>query len=143
MNDLLRFLFILLLILRRVLRVTPTVPGVSVQQAFNRNLELQNYLIVVTGVLEANLQYEDSPHDVEDLEETEEEVEDVIAREHVYMLLSGVQGGPQHLAGEDEAPHGDPDYSEHPKHHLGHLVSLGILTQLSQLQERIGAIVDD
>ena len=59
------------------------------------------------------------------------------------MTLHGVHGGPQHSAGEDVAPHGHPDQGEQPEHHLGHLVVPGVLTELGQLQQGVGTVVDD
>ena len=67
----------------------------------------------------------------------------VVSREHVHMGLSGVHGRPEDPGGEHVAPHGAPEDSEHPEHHLGHLVPLGVLAQLGQLQQGVGAVVDD
>ena len=90
-----------------------------------------------------NLQYKDCPHDVQYLEDDEETVEDVVAREHVNMTLNSVHRGPEDPDGEHVAPHDHPGQGEQPEHHLGQLVPLGVLTELGQLQQRIGAVVDD
>ena len=59
------------------------------------------------------------------------------------MALHRVHRGPEDFDWEDVAAHGDPDNGEQTEHHLSHLVPLGVLTELGQLQQRVGTVVDD
>ena len=59
------------------------------------------------------------------------------------MALHSVHGGPEDSDGEHVTPHDHPGQGEQAEHHLGHLVHLGVLTELGQLQQRVGTVVDD
>ena len=48
-------------------------------------------------------EYHDGPHDIEDLEDDEEAVEDVVGGEHVDVDLSSVKSWVQHSVGEQKA----------------------------------------
>ena len=83
-----------------------------------------------TAHLVSNLEDEVSPDDVEDEEEGEEEVEDILGREHLKYLLSLNACGEYDNGGVVGQPSVDPGEGEHHKGGVTDLLVLGVPGQL-------------
>ena len=85
-----------------------------------------------TAHLVGNLEDEVSPDDVEDEEEGEEEVEDIVCREHLEDLPSLKAGREYDNGGEVGQPGVDPGEGEHHKGGVTDLLVLGVPGQLGK-----------
>ena len=82
--------------------------------------------------LVGNLEDEVSPDDVEDEEEGEEEVEDIIGREHLEYLPGLKASREYDDGGEVGQPGVDPGEGEHHKGGVTDLLVLGVPGQLGK-----------
>ena len=85
-----------------------------------------------TAYLVSNLEDEVSPDDVEDKEEGEEEVEDIIGREHLKYLPSLNACREYDNGGVVGKPGVDPGEGEHHKGGVADLLILCVLGQLGK-----------
>ena len=59
------------------------------------------------NVMNMYLENENSPHNIEELEDDEEGVEDVVGREHVNVLFSRVESGVENARGKQDTSRDD------------------------------------
>ena len=85
-----------------------------------------------TAHLVSNLEDEVSPDDVEDKQEGEEEVEDIVGREHLEYLPSLQARGEYDNGGVVGQPGEDPGEGEHHKGGIKDLLVLGVLGHLGE-----------